>query len=308
LTARLGFSGDDEIGQLAREFDRMVVRVAESRRLLVDQSYQAGFAELAKGVMHNVGNAMTPLGVRLSILAGRLRGAPVADVSAAAAELTSERAPPLRRAELVQFIQLACQQIEAAVEGAHGDMAVIERQTSIVSAALAEQIAGARNEPVIEPVRLSELITQTLDIVPDSCRRLLRFDADESVRAVGTVAVARTVLRLVLQNLFINAADAVREAGLPQGAVRVTAGIERDGGAQQLHIKCEDNGVGIAPEHLRRVFEKGFSTKSRATNHGIGLHWCANVIRSLGGRIWAVSEGLGRGTSLHVVLPIAARR
>ena len=61
---------------LAREFDRMVERVAESRRQLVDQSFQAGFAELAKGVLHNLGNAMTPIGVRLSSLTERLRGAP----------------------------------------------------------------------------------------------------------------------------------------------------------------------------------------------------------------------------------------
>jgi HAMP domain-containing protein len=60
LTARLDFAGDDEIGRLAREFDRMVERVAESRRQLGDQSFQAGFAERAKGIMHNLGNAMTP--------------------------------------------------------------------------------------------------------------------------------------------------------------------------------------------------------------------------------------------------------
>jgi sensor histidine kinase regulating citrate/malate metabolism len=70
-----------------------------------------------------------------------------------------------------------------------------------------------------------------------------------------------------------------------------------------LHLECRDNGAGIAPEHLQRVFEKGFSTKSRDTNHGIGLHWCANAIRSLGGRIWAVSDGPGRGASLHVLFP-----
>jgi len=66
LNTRLGFERKDEIGVLAREFDRMVARVAESRRQLIDQSFQAGFAELAKGVLHNLGNAMTPIGVRLS--------------------------------------------------------------------------------------------------------------------------------------------------------------------------------------------------------------------------------------------------
>src|ERR1700730_814547 len=73
LSVRLNIAGQDEIALLAREFDRMVERVADSRRQLVDQSFHAGFAELAKGVLHNLGNAMTPLGVRLSKLTDRLR-------------------------------------------------------------------------------------------------------------------------------------------------------------------------------------------------------------------------------------------
>jgi signal transduction histidine kinase len=109
----------------------------------------------------------------------------------------------------------------------------------------------------------------------------------------------------VLQNLIINAADAVDESRRDKGVLQITAAIETDDDAQRLHLRCTDNGIGIAPENLPRIFEKGFSTKSRAANYGIGLHWCANAIASLGGRIWASSQGLGHGASLHVVLPIA---
>ncbi len=68
-----------------------------------------------------------------------------------------------------------------------------------------------------------------------------------------------------------------------------------------------DDGVGIAPQNLQRVFEKGFSTKSPETNHGIGLHWCANAINALGGRIWAASDGPGRGAAMHLIVPLASR-
>jgi sensor histidine kinase regulating citrate/malate metabolism len=96
----------------------------------------------------------------------------------------------------------------------------------------------------------------------------------------------------------------VRDAGREKGVLRLAAEIVRNEDAEHLHLRCEDDGVGIAPKDLERVFEKGFSTKSKATNHGIGLHWCANSIASLGGRIWAASEGPGRGASLHVLLPL----
>src|SRR6202044_3039298 len=97
LGARLNLRSRDEVGRLAHEFDCMVARVEQSRRQLVDQSFHAGFAELAKGVLHNLGNAMTPLGVRLSKLAERLRDAPVDDVELALAELTKESESSERR-------------------------------------------------------------------------------------------------------------------------------------------------------------------------------------------------------------------
>jgi two-component system, NtrC family, sensor kinase len=319
LGARLDFKGSDEIGQLAREFDRMLERVAESRRELVDQSFQAGFAELARGVLHNLGNAMTPIGVRLSGLGQRLSRAPTAEVEQAGEELQRAHPDAARRADLEQFMRLACGEFARTISCAQEDVAVLTRQTSIVQSALAEQMRSTRNEHVVESVRLPELIAQSLDVVPDACRQRLTIDADESLRKVGVVHVARTVLRLVLQNLIINASDAVRDAGRERGTLRVTAAIEREGAlagtaataakaAEYLHLQCRDDGVGILKDNLDRVFEKGFSTKSRGTNYGIGLHWCSNAVAALGGRMWAASDGPGLGASLHLVVPLATRR
>jgi sensor domain CHASE-containing protein/HAMP domain-containing protein len=304
LTARLNLPGNDEIARLAREFDRMVERVADSRRQLVDQSFQSGFAELAKGVLHNLGNAMTPLGVRVSKLGDRLRDAPAADVELALAELAGESAASARRADLEEFLRLACRELAASVREAQSDVAVVQRQATIVQTALSELMRSTRNTQVIESVRLPDLVAQTLEIVPDACRQRLRVDSDESLRKVGAVQVARTVLRLILQNLIINAADAVRDAGRDKGVLHLAAEIVGDAGGTELHLHCKDDGVGIAADNLQRVFDKGFSTKSRETNYGIGLHWCANAIGALGGRIWAASEGPGLGASMHLMLPL----
>jgi two-component system NtrC family sensor kinase len=307
LTARLNLPGGDEVAVLAGEFDRMVERVAESRRQLMDQSFQAGFAELAKGVLHNLGNAMTPLGVRLSKLGERLRDAPAADVELAAAELAAEPPGSERYRDLQEFLRLGCLELGGALKDAQADVMVIQRQATIVQTALSELMRSTRNEHVMESIRLPDLVSQTLEIVPDGCRQRLIVEADDSLRRVGVVNVARTVLRLVLQNLIINAADAVREAGRDKGVFRVAAEIVRDSDRDQLHLHCEDNGIGIASGNLERVFDQGFSTKSRDTNYGIGLHWCANAIAALGGRIWAASDGPGRGTSMHLMVPLSIR-
>jgi two-component system, NtrC family, sensor kinase len=307
LTAQLNLTGQDEIARLAREFDRMVERVADSRRQLVDQSFQAGFAELAKGVLHNLGNAMTPLGVRLTRLADRLHDAPAGDVELAFTELTRESESSARRADLEEFLRLACRELAAGVKETQGDVAVVQRQVTIVQTALSELMRSTRNTHVIESVRLPDLVAQTLEIVPDACRQRLVVDSDESLRKVGAVQVARTVLRLILQNLIINAADAVRDAGRDKGVLHFAAEIVGNADSEQLHLHCKDDGVGIAADNLQRVFDKGFSTKSRETNYGIGLHWCANAIGALGGRIWAASDGPGLGASMHLILPLPVR-
>jgi len=307
LTTRLNLRRRDEFGVLAREFDRMVDRVAESRTQLVDQSFEAGFAELARGVLHNIGNAMTPIGVRLATLSERLRAAPAEDSEQAVTELQAGSADPQRATDLEEFLRLASRELAGTVRGAREDVALITRQTSIIQTTLTEQLRAARNEHVIEPVRLTELVAQSLEIVPDVCRRRLMVDTDESVRKLGVVRVARTVLRLILQNLIINAADAVRDAGKERGTLRLSAEIVREAERQQLHLRCVDDGVGIPADDLERVFEMGFTTKSPETNHGIGLHWCANAIGALGGRIWAASDGLGCGAALHLLVPLAVR-
>jgi two-component system NtrC family sensor kinase len=307
LSARLNLKRRDEIGLLAQEFDGMVARVAHTSRELVDQSFQAGFAELAKGVLHNLGNAMTPLGVRVTKLGERLRDVPVGDLELAIAELAAAEAGSARQADLKEFLRLGCRGMAVTVGEAKADIEVIQRQSVFVQTALSELMRSTRNSHVVESVCLPDLVTQTLEIVPDACRHRLAVESDESLRKVGVVRIARTVLRLVLQNLIINAADAVRDAGRDKGVLWVAAEIVRDADREHLHLQCKDNGVGIPKEILDRMFEKGFSTKSRETNYGIGLHWCANAIAALGGRIWAASDGPGLGASMHLLLPLAIR-
>ena len=110
----------------------------------------------------------------------------------------------------------------------------------------------------------------------------------------------------MLQNLIINAAEAVRAAGRDHGTVRFSAALVRADDQYKLHLDCTDTGIGIAAPNLERIFEKGYSTKLEQGNMGIGLHWCATSINALGGRIWATSDGHDRGATLHLVIPVPA--
>ena len=306
LTKRLEIRRNDEIGALATEFDRMVAKVAESRRQLIDHSFHAGMSENSRGVLHNIGNAITPLRVRLAGLQTRLRTAPTADVERALDERGAVPEGSPRQADLDEFLRLASGEMADVIKHANGDVEVITRQAEIVQSALTEQSRSSRTSTVIEAVELPSIIEQSLEIVPDHCRALVSVTLDPSVQAIGTIKLARTMLRQVIQNLIINAAEAVRAAGRDRGTVRFSARLSRDDEPYKLFLDCTDTGVGISAENLERIFEKGYSTKLDEGNMGIGLHWCATTINALGGRIWATSDGRGRGATLHLVIPVSA--
>jgi signal transduction histidine kinase len=74
-------------------------------------------------------------------------------------------------------------------------------------------------------------------------------------------------------------------------------------GAERIEISVIDNGVGIKPENLGRIFEHGFTT--RKNGHGFGLHSGAIAAKELGGSLTARSDGPGRGATFTLELPIA---
>jgi sensor domain CHASE-containing protein len=136
LAARLNSTSRDEIGRLARAFDQMVDSLAASRREFIERSFQAGAGERAKGALHDVGNAMTPIEVRLGLLAARLHGVPIDDVRQALAELASESLDPARREDLESLIRLGIREIAGALKGAESDIALMQQQALRVRAAL----------------------------------------------------------------------------------------------------------------------------------------------------------------------------
>jgi two-component system, NtrC family, sensor kinase len=304
LTSRLDLGRSDELGELAREFDRMVTRLADARRQLVDRSFDAGVAENASGVLHNLGNAMTPLGIEVEALQAKLRDAPTADIDLVLAELESTSSATPRKTELEAYLRLTSRELAETVAGAQVELDVIARTTQSIQAVLLEQTLRSRSERVYESILLPELIEQSAALVPPQSRQRLSIDLDASLRELGSVRVPRTALQQVFQNLILNATEAVRDAGREHGTLRIEAHILDNMRGKRLHVTFADDGVGISEQNLRRIFEKGFSTKPRATNSGIGLHWCANTIGALGGEIRAESPGPLGGAILHMILPL----
>ena len=120
----------------------------------------------------------------------------------------------------------------------------------------------------------------------------------------GAVVGARAALQQVATNLLVNAAESILSIDIDTGRVIVTAAQEEVQDRLMAHLQIEDNGAGIQPENLEQLFKRGFSTKDR-NGSGHGLHWSANTVQTLNGRLTAQSEGVGCGACLHIWLPLA---
>jgi signal transduction histidine kinase len=105
----------------------------------------------------------------------------------------------------------------------------------------------------------------------------------------------------VFLNLLINAGQALRGSG-PQPTLRLVTRLEADG---QVVTEVQDNGPGIAPEHLPRIFEPFFTTKPVGEGTGLGLSICHGIVSALGGTI-TVESTPGGGTTFRVLLRVAA--
>ncbi len=115
---------------------------------------------------------------------------------------------------------------------------------------------------------------------------------------VPPVLTEKHKLLMILVNLISNAKYAVDV--LPEQERRVTVSLSRPAG-DRLWLEVRDNGMGIAPEMLTRIFQHGFTT--REEGHGFGLHSSALAAQEMGGSLTAHSEGLGKGATFRLEIP-----
>jgi signal transduction histidine kinase len=191
--------------------------------------------------------------------------------------------------------------VELSRELARGLDAAAQQITQIEHI-LADQERFSRAERVVEPVALPDLLNDALQSVPDELQRTMTLVITPEVASIGSISVPRTALLQVFGNLLTNASESIRRAGRLSGTVRVGAIREMAGDRPVLHLSVCDDGAGIASGDLERLFERGFTTKGHG-HGGLGLHWCANVVASMQGRLYAESAGPGQGACFHLILP-----
>ena len=281
-----------------QEVDKLHKQVLSATR-------QAGMAEVATGVLHNVGNVLNSVNISTALLSEQLDKSRAANVTRLAQVLRSRAADlgdfvthdPKGRA-LPEYVAELGQRLDAERMKMHGELQSLSANIEHIKEIVAMQQNYAKVSGQTESLAVTALIEDALRMNAAAFARhgvtLQRDFAD-----VPFVSVDKHKVLQILTNLFRNAKYAVDETTAPKRIVKVATRAA----AGAVAISVTDNGVGIAPENLTRIFAHGFTT--RKDGHGFGLHSGALAAQEMGGALAAHSDGPGRGATFTLTLQVA---
>jgi signal transduction histidine kinase len=306
LSSRLNFEGNDEITVLARELDRMVGSMAESRGQLREQSYQAGRAQVATDVLHNVGNILNSVNISASMVADRVKHSKIAGVNRLGqllleqgGELPQFMAHDERGRRVPQYLAALSEQLQSDQRTTLEELGTLRENLDHIKNIVAMQQQYAKRCGVIEVVEATELVEDSLRLNAGALERH-GVRLERQFNAVPAVSVDRHKVLQILVNLIRNAKYACDDSG--RSDKLITLRIEAVDGMTRISVI--DNGVGISAENMQRLFTHGFTT--RASGHGFGLHSAALAAQELGGALRVASEGPGCGATFVLELPLGA--
>jgi PAS domain S-box-containing protein len=279
---------------------------AELQRLnreLVATSRQAGMAEIATGVLHNVGNVLNSVNVSANLIADQVRRSRTASLARAVGLLREHRgdlgaylATDPKGRQVAPFLEALAEELAREQTAIAGELQGLQANLDHIKQIVAMQQSYAKVAGVLEPIAPAELIEDALRMLAAALARQ-QIVVEREFAAVPAVLVDRHKVLQILVNLIKNARQALE--GRAEGR-RLVLRLALAGGRVRLEVA--DNGIGIPAENLTCIFSHGFTTKR--TGHGFGLHSCANAARELGGALAARSDGPGLGATFTLELPV----
>jgi PAS domain S-box-containing protein len=273
---------------------------------LIASSRRAGMADVASGVLHNVGNVLNSVNVSAGIIADRLRSSKAADVSKVSSLLFENRA------DLGNFLthdprgkvipDLLKRLVEAQAkeqETLLAESVSLSKNIDHIRDIIGRQQGHATVSGVRERLVPATVLEDALQINAASLAQR-QIEVVKEFGEVPDVLVDRHKMLQIVVNLIRNAQQAMLAAERPDRRLTLGVGLNGD---NTVKISVKDNGIGISRANLQRIFNHGFTTKQ--DGHGFGLHSGALAARDMGGSLSVHSDGPGTGATFTLEIPAA---
>ncbi len=313
--------GRDEIGDMARAVDRFLAdrakldlrtaELQETQDRLVTAARLAGIAEVATNILHNVGNVLNSINVSADVIGAKLRASKAGGLTRAvslmdehARDLGEFLAHDAKGRLLHTYLRDLGTVLEAEHESMSTELEALCKSVDHVKNVVATQQSYANAPRVVEFLDVGDLTRDALRMCSAALARH-NIQIVNNVTRLPVIALDSNRMLQILVNLIGNAKQAFENVTDRSPCVTLAADIEEARDAKVLRVTVTDNGEGIAPQNLTRIFSHGFTT--RQNGHGFGLHSCVLAAQEMGGTLTARSDGPGRGAAFVLQVPITAQ-
>jgi ligand-binding sensor domain-containing protein/signal transduction histidine kinase len=295
----------ERIRDAVRELAEREQRLRDTQAQLVEASRQAGRSDVATAVLHNVGNVLNSVNIsasRINEIVGKLKTTNLSKIAALITEHRSDLGRFFRDDHRGQKLPEYFAQLQEVLERdktlAMSELKSLIRNLDHIKIIVRAQQSHVKPGAALETFEVQQLLDDALKLSAPS-REHGAIEIVRRVEALPPVRLDRHKALQILVNLLTNARDAVMAKD--DGARRIIVQARR-GAHGNLEIAVEDNGCGVEPQNLERIFQLGFTTK--AEGNGLGLHFSACAALELHGKLTAHSDGIGHGASFLLELPL----
>lgn len=309
----------DALAATLRELEaqRKATLTAEAEReqlqqRLIESSREAGRAEVATGVLHNIGNVLNSINVSAAMVNNTLAESRVGNLCKALAMLeehAGDLGSFLTTDEKGRMLPGYLNKLASILTGEQSviirEMESLVRNIEHIAHVVQTQQSFAKQVVVHEFVNPVELIEQALR-VNVALMDAAGVQVTREYAEVPNLLLDKHRVLQILINLTNNALKATKDHPGPENRITLKIAKSNDGTQPLIRFHVTDSGTGIAPENLTRIFTYGFTT--RKEGHGFGLHSAANAAREMGGYLTATSDGLNRGATFTLELPMNEER
>lgn len=277
-------------------------------RQLLAAARQAGMAEIATNVLHNVGNVLNSVNISAGLISAQLRDTKRKGL-ARAVGLMDEHADDLgeflthnaKGKLLPGYLRELAQALQHEQEFMTEELGALAKSVDHIKDVVATQQSYAGTPRTVESLKVGELLDDALRMNAGALARH-RVTIVKNLADLPELPLDRHRLLQILVNLISNAKHAMHDKAGQDPCITLVSRLAEVAGRSILSIEVADNGEGIPPENLARLFSHGFTT--RKNGHGFGLHSCVLAAQEMGGNLTVRSAGAGQGTAFTLEIPI----
>jgi signal transduction histidine kinase len=264
---------------------------------------QAGMAEVASSVLHNVGNVLNSVSVSSAIVAEKIDGSKLSELKNLSDLIRENKGNfshfvkndprGIHIPDFIEFLSAYWQSEQSLLEN---EIKMIIKNVDHIKNIIASQQDFSRLAGFVQAISIQNTLEEAILISGiDNEKYFIHVKKDYAL--LKPVLLDKVKLLQILVNLIQNAKESLLDSNSINKEISFKIFIHNN----YVHIEIADTGIGIPKENLIKIFTYGFTTKKEG--HGFGIHMCAVSAKEMGGELKVESEGVEKGAKFIVILP-----